>query len=92
MQPLSDLAEEIRAAQASARERSRERLTAARTRLLRQMAEGTHRGVRAVAAQEALEVRHVARADEHIPDATEEFRQLLRDYWAAQRPAREAAQ
>ena len=37
-----------------------------------------------------IEVRFVATADEEIPDATEQFRSLLRDYWAARRPVRES--
>lgn len=85
------LAEEMRLAQSEALERRRTKLLGARQRLLRQMADGTRLAVRAVAARNDVDVRFVEAPDDDVPDATEQFRSLLRDYWAARRPVRETS-
>jgi len=85
---VAELISQAEAAQQAAQARRQARLQDARARLLREIGEGTNRAVRAVAARNGIEVKFVA-ADEEISDATEQFRSLLRDYWAARRPVRE---
>ncbi len=87
---VSELISQAEAAQQAAQARRQVRLQDARARLLEEIGKGTNRAVRAVAAMNGIEVRFVATADEEIPDATEQFRSLLRDYWAARRPVRES--
>jgi len=83
---LTALVGEIEAAQRAARERRLNRLVAARGRLLREIALSTQSAVRAVAIRNGLDVRFGPDTDPGLRDATEDFRPLLRDYWAA-RPA-----
>jgi len=83
---LSALLQQIEAAQQSAHRRRAERLTAARARLLREIALSTQGAVQAVAARNGLDARFASDTSQALRDATEEFRPLLREYWGA-RPA-----
>jgi hypothetical protein len=80
---LTALLDRIEAAQRAARERRTNRLVDARTRLLREIALNTQSAVRAVALRNGLDVRFGPETDPALRDATEDFRPLLREYWAA---------
>lgn len=83
---VSQLMEHIQRAQRAAWERRRVRLAAVRSRLLGLIAEDTRNAARAIAVSNGIEVHFDCMADRDMPDATEEFRPLLRDHWAARAP------
>jgi hypothetical protein len=83
---LAALIAEVEAAQRTARERRLARLVEARGRLLREIALSTQNAVQAVAIRNGVDVRCGPEMDPGLRDATEDFRSLLREYWAA-RPA-----
>jgi hypothetical protein len=80
---LGALLGRIEAAQREARKRQMNRLIAARDRLLRDIALNAQAAVQATAIRTGADVRFAPEADAELRDATEEFRPLLRDYWAA---------
>ena len=83
---LTALVGEVEAALRAARERRIKRLVAARGRLLREIALSTQSAVQAVAIRNGVDVHLEPDADAALRDATEDFRPLLREYWAT-RPA-----
>jgi hypothetical protein len=83
---LTVLLDEIEAAQRAAHNRRVDRLVEARGRLLRSIALGTQAAVRAVALRNGLDVRFTPETGQNLRDATDDFRPLLQEYWAA-RPA-----
>ncbi len=85
---VSELMKHIEHARRAAWERQRERLAAARSRLLRRIDEDTRNAVKAIAVSNGIEVHFDCVDDHELPDATEEFRALLRDHWAARAPRR----
>jgi len=83
---LEALLQEIETAQRAARERRIAGLVATRGRLLREIAVSTRAAVQAVAIGNGIDVCFPPEAGAELRDATEDFRPLLREYWAA-RPA-----
>lgn len=85
---VADLVEAIERTHRAAWERRRGRLVAARSRLLGRIDQDTRNAVKAIAVSNGIEVHLDWVDDRDLPDATEEFRALLRDYWAARAPRR----